>query len=52
MCTMHFIQVHELTTWCGEPELSQPQDGADERNWRWTDETIIRTKADRQADVI
>jgi hypothetical protein len=26
MCIMHFIQVRELTTWCGELELSQPQD--------------------------
>jgi hypothetical protein len=26
MCIMHFIQVRELTMWCGEPELSRPQD--------------------------
>jgi hypothetical protein len=26
MCIMYFIQVHELTMWCGEPELSRPQD--------------------------
>jgi hypothetical protein len=51
MCIMHFIQVRELTTWCEEPELSRPQDGADERNWRWADETSIRTKADRQVDT-
>jgi hypothetical protein len=28
MCIMHIIQVRELTTWCGEPELSLPQDNA------------------------
>jgi hypothetical protein len=44
MCIMHSIQVHELTTRCGEPELSRPQDGVDERNWRWTDEASIGTK--------
>jgi hypothetical protein len=49
---MHFIQVRELTTRCGEPELSQPQDGADEQNWRWIDEASIGIKADRQVDVI
>jgi hypothetical protein len=43
-----FIQVRELTTRCEEPELSRPQDGADERNWRWTDETSIGTKDARQ----
>jgi hypothetical protein len=26
MCIMHFIQVRELATWCGESELSRPQD--------------------------
>ena len=48
MCTMHFIQVRELTTRYGEPELSRPQDGADERNWRWTDEASIGKKDGRQ----
>jgi hypothetical protein len=41
MCIMHLIQVRELTTRCGEPELSRPQDGADERNRRWTYEASI-----------